>query len=86
MGELTGEQQFNAGSSVLAKVLKLDVPPIFFRDNKEQTLSQHGEHLPLLIGRHRGRVVRRRNRDGRYHGPRHADRADHCGGGRGRES
>lgn len=53
MGELTGEQQFNAGTSVLAKVLKLDVPPIFFRDNKEQTLSQQGEHLPLLIGRRR---------------------------------
>lgn len=53
MGELSGEQQFNAGTSVLAKVLKLDVPPIFFRDNKEQTLSQQGEHLPLLIGRRR---------------------------------
>lgn len=53
MGELSAEQQFNAGTSVLAKVLKLDVPPIFFRDNKEQTLSQQGEHLPLLIGRRR---------------------------------
>lgn len=53
MGELSAEAQFNAGSSVLAKVLKLDVPPIFFRDNKEQTLSQQGEHLPLLIGRRR---------------------------------
>ncbi len=53
MGELTAEQQFNAASSTLAAVLKLDGPPIFFRDDKEQTLSQQGEHLPLLIGRRR---------------------------------
>ncbi len=53
MGELSAEQQFNAGSTLLSKLLKMDGPPIFFRDDKETTLSQQGEHLPLLIGRRR---------------------------------
>ncbi len=53
MGELSPEQTFNAGGAVLAAILKRDQPPLFFRDDKEQTLSQQGEHLPLLIGRRR---------------------------------
>lgn len=53
MGELSPEQTFNAGGAVLASILKIDQPPLFFRDDKEQTLSQQGEHLPLLIGRRR---------------------------------
>lgn len=47
------EQLFNAGGKILEKVLKLENPPFFFRDDRVESLSQQGEYLPLVIGRRR---------------------------------